>query len=374
MKKILPGLLASLILTSSLHAHHGQEFFLLYDARVQQPGHGLLQGTFSFSDEGTDDSLGLSPSLSLGILPRTAFNLRADFVEEAGENWAYRSIEPGLQFDLTPPGLKVPVRLGLAVSYQFSEGGSHGGAGHSHSAQDLSGGSVGHVHDSSSTSTHSHSGSSTSGGSAPHDHSSHYHPPVNPTPSPNPTPVPPEDQGPDGLTPEEIAAMEAANAAANQAAAAQTAAARPKPAKAKKQSAPKAKTEPATHAHDEASGGGHSHSGSIHNHEDNLFTARLIFEADLTPSTLLVGNLIGVVPEGGSAAWGYAVGLRQRVRPGLSVGVEALGDFNSHGHQEVLGAVFWEPMHHVLIKVGAGTGLTAVSPDATIRAGVLWMF
>jgi hypothetical protein len=40
----------------------------------------------------------------------------------------------------------------------------------------------------------------------------------------------------------------------------------------------------------------------------------------------------------------------------------------------VLGAVFWEPIPHVLLKLGVGTGLTSVSPDATLRAGVLWMF
>ena len=56
------------------------------------------------------------------------------------------------------------------------------------------------------------------------------------------------------------------------------------------------------------------------------------------------------------------------------MGVEALGDFDRNKHQEVLGAVFWEPMPHVLLKLGVGSGLTAASPDATLRAGVLWMF
>jgi hypothetical protein len=358
---------------SSLHAHHGQEFFLLYDAQVQKPMHGILQGNFSFIDEGTDDSIGLSPSLSLGILPRTAFNLRADFTDEAGDGWAYRSIEPGFQFDLTPPNLKLPVRFGLAVAYQFSEGGGSGS--HSHGASDLSGGSVAHVHDGAAAG-HSHAGSS---GDAPHDHSTHYHPPA-PVSSGSGGSVP--DQGPDGLTAEELAAMEAENAAAQAAANAQqqaqaqaAAAAAARRAKAEQKAAAKAQRKAeSSHDHSHAEEGGHSHSGSIHNHDDNLFTARLIFEADLTPNTLLVGNLISVLPEGGSAAWGYAVGVRHRFHPRFAMGIEALGDFDSKGHQEVLGAVFFEPMHHVLLKVGVGTGLTAVSPDATIRAGVLWMF
>jgi hypothetical protein len=337
MKTFSPFLLATLCFLTPAHAHHGQEFFLLYDAGVQLPRHGILQQNFSFIDEGDDDSLSLSPSLSLGILTRTAFNLRADFTDDAGTGWAYRSIEPGFQIDLTPPNLKLPIRVGFAASYQFAEGGS---TGHVHGASDLSGSAVAHVHDSStSTASHVHADGLTHDdtGAAPHDHSTHDHPPLVETP-------PGEDTGPDGLTAEEIAAINAANAAAG---------------------------------HSHAAGktdSGHSHAGSIHNHDDNLFSARLILEADLTPDTLLVANLINVIPEGGDAAWGYAIGVRQRLRPGLSAGMEALGDFDRNKHQEVLGAFFWEPLPHVLLKLGVGTGLTSTSPDTTVRAGVLWMF
>ncbi len=363
MKSFLPAafMAASILFNSPARAHHGQEFFLLYDVRVQKPLHGILQGQFSFIDEGADDSIGLSPSLSLGILPRTAFNLRADFTDEAADSWAYRSIEPGFQLDLTPPYLKLPIRFGVAVSYQFSGGSSS----HSSGTTDLSGSTVAHVHDdSASQTTHP---PSTSSAAAGHDHLTHDHG----------TPLvsqPGVDLGPDALTPEELAAIEAENAANT---AAQTPAAVPPsaPATAKPKPKPKPTAEAHDHAsHDHAEASRHSHSGGIHNHDDNLFTASLIFEADVTPDTLLVGNLISVLPEGGSAAWGYAIGVRHRFRPGLAVGVEALGDFDSHGHQEVLGAVFWESVHHVLLKVGVGTGLTSVSPDATLRAGVLWVF
>jgi hypothetical protein len=369
MKTFSPFLLTTLWFLTPAQAHHGQEFFLLYDAGVQQPRHGILQQNFSFIDEGDDDSLSLSPSLSLGILPRTAFNLRADFSDDAGTGWAYRSIEPGFQIDLTPPNLKLPIRIGFAASYQFAEGGSNL---HVHGASDLSGSTVAHVHDSStSTASHVHANGITHDdiGAAPHDHSMHYHPPLVEAP-------PGENTGPDGLTAEEIAAINAANAAAQTQATSPAHPSAPSP-KAKAKAKTPRKTPAASAGHSHAAGeteSGHSHSGSIHNHDDHLFTARLIFEADLTPDTLLVANLINVIPDGGDAAWGYAVGLRQRLRPGLSVGVEALGDFDRNKHQEVLGAVFWEPMHHVLLKLGAGTGLTATSPDTTVRAGVLWMF
>jgi hypothetical protein len=227
----------------------------------------------------------------------------------------------------------------------------------------LSGGTVAYVHDDSASQTTQTS--STSSAAAGHDHSTHDH-------ATAPVSQPGVDPGPDALTPEEQAAIEAENAAnaASQTPAAVTPSS-PAPAKPK----PKPSAEVHDHAsHDHAGESGHSHSGSIHNHDDNLFTARLIFEADFTRNTLLVGNLISVLPEGGSAAWGYAIGVRHRFRPDLAVGVEALGDFDSQGHQEVLGAVFWEPIPHVLLKLGVGTGLTSVSPDATLRAGVLWMF
>lgn len=380
MKSFLPAAFAaaSALFTFPVRAHHGQEFFLLYDAQVQKPWHGNLQGQFSFADEGTDDSLGLSPSLNLGILPRTAFNLRADFTDESNDSWAYRSIEPGFQFDLTPPNLKLPVRFGLAIAWQFAESGGEL-SGHTHGAPDPSGDSMVHYHDDGPAaanhpdigSTHDHASASTT---PAHDHSTHDH-------GPPPVSQPGMDLGPDALTPEELAAMEAANASATPAPASATtpapaAAAAPPKRKSKSAAAkPTAQADAHPHSsHDASENRSHSHANSIHNHEDNLFTARLIFEADLTSDTLLVGNLISVLPEEGSAAWGYAIGIRHRLRPGLALGMEALGDFDADKHQEILGAVYWEPVPHLLLKLGAGTGLSAVSPDATVRAGVLWMF
>lgn len=380
--------------TSAL-AHHGQEFFLLYDARSPAPGNGSLQSVFSFTDEGNADEWMLSPSLNVGVLPRTAFQLRADFVDRETGDWSYRSVEPGLQFDLTPPRLKWPVRVAVAVSWQFSE---DDGAGDSLHAADLSGDGLSGSTASTASQSHNHSShshpaattlaNSVSGfnSSTPvHDHSSHDHS--------NPSPPSTGSGGPDALTPEELAAMEAANAAGAPAAAAPppnpAPATSPAPAAPRKKSsaqkarsasgAPRKKGSETGHNHAHATSGhdhaSHAHpENSIHNHSGSFLTTRLILEADLTPETLLVGNFIQVLPEGGSSAFGYAIGLRHRLRPGVSIGLEALGDFNVHGHQEVLGSVFWEPVHDVMLKLGAGTGLSSVSPDATVKAGILWRF
>ena len=371
MKRQLPltiNVLATLmVLTQSpLHAHHGQEFFLLYDATLPAPNHGIFQGNFSFIDEGDTDSLTLSPSLSLGLLPRTVFNLRADFADEARTGWAYRSIEPGFQFDLTPPNLKLPLRLGLSFSYQFSESPE---APHHEDSHRLT------THSLPATTSKSLTTSSTATASpealannesTPHDHSAHDHPPAPATPSA-------VDLGPDAPTAEELAAIAAANSPKT-ATAPPSSTPRAAPSrrsqKTKITTARKPKTTPHSHAENHS----HSHPNSIHNHDDNLFSARFIAEVDLTSTTLLVANLITVLPESGDLAWGYALGLRQRLTSTVALGIEALGDFDAHLHQEAIAAVFWEPTHHLLFKLGAGTGLSAISPDATLRAGVLWKF
>ncbi|MES2705095.1 MAG: hypothetical protein V4726_00690 [Verrucomicrobiota bacterium] len=384
-------LLSSLLLLTlpgPAPAHHGQEFFLLNDAKVQAPGSGLIQNTFSFSDEGYADSLRLTPGIVIGVLPRTAISVIADFAQEEGENWRYCSIEPSVLFDLTPKNFKLPIRFGVSFGYQFAEGGEETSV-HTHGVTGLSAESLSHVHPESETSgTGSNSASQPTASqpdstTVPHDHSTHDHGTgaVNPPAG--------GESNPDALTPEEIAAMggggtttttpettaPAPAAVASPAATSKNTAKTKSSGKSKSKNSSSASTATAAHDHaDTAAGHSHSHENSIHNHDDSLWTSRFTFEADLTKSTLLVGNLICSLPEGGSAAWGYGIGLRQKLRPGLAVGFEAIGDFDRHGYQEALGAVYWEPMHHLTLKAGVGTGLSSTSPDATVRAGLIWMF
>ena len=123
----------------------------------------------------------------------------------------------------------------------------------------------------------------------------------------------------------------------------------------------------------EASGHDHGFVG-IHNHDDDLFTIRLAVETNLTDSTRLVGNVIGVFPDGGSASWGYAAGIRQTLTSQVALGLEAVGDFDTHGWQELVGAVYFEPISALTVKLGAGFGLNDESPDFILRAGLNWRF
>ena len=117
----------------------------------------------------------------------------------------------------------------------------------------------------------------------------------------------------------------------------------------------------------------HEHHG-IHAHGISGFHARLIAETDLTDDLRFVANLVGMFPEDGTPAWGYAYGLRYSVNSDLSFGLEGTGDFDSEGEQLLLGAVYWRPTSCLTLKLGAGPGLTDQSPDLAVRAGVAWCF
>ncbi len=139
-------------------------------------------------------------------------------------------------------------------------------------------------------------------------------------------------------------------------------------------------------AHGDGHGGGHedlghanseghvqSHVNSIHNHDSDALTSRLIIEGEFGATKALF-NLISVVRDGGDASWGYAAGVRHKLREQLAVGVEALGDFQSDGWHEVVGGIFYEPVHSLTLKLGAGVGLTDATPDFTLRTGFVWRF
>jgi hypothetical protein len=121
-------------------------------------------------------------------------------------------------------------------------------------------------------------------------------------------------------------------------------------------------------------GHSHSHAGSTHLHGENAFFGTLVFEAGLTRDDKVVFNLINALADDGEAAWGYAAGLRHNFTHFFSMSVEAAGDFSSDGYQELNIGAFVLPHHNVTLRGGLGIGLTPVSPDSIIRAGVVWRF
>jgi hypothetical protein len=119
--------------------------------------------------------------------------------------------------------------------------------------------------------------------------------------------------------------------------------------------------------------GSHGHSG-IHRHGQSGLHARLIAEADLTAADKLVLNLINFTPEDGEASWGYAAGLRHSVNPDLAVGLEATGDFGDNNEHLLVAGGYFSLHPSLILKIGAGFGLTKESPDATVRLGAVLRF
>ena len=122
---------------------------------------------------------------------------------------------------------------------------------------------------------------------------------------------------------------------------------------------------------DEADGAGHEH-GGIHRHGEDLFHARLVLETDFTERLKGVVNIVGVVPDKGSAAWGYAAGLRYAFNHEIGIGAEAIGDFGDGNEEEIVAAAYLTPVHQVSVKLGAGFGLTEETPDFSLHAGLVF--
>ena len=120
---------------------------------------------------------------------------------------------------------------------------------------------------------------------------------------------------------------------------------------------------------------GHSHSHSvIHNHGINAAVSRWIVRAQLSKDMVFVGNLIAVKPEGDDLGFGYAMGVRQQVTDSLNLGLESIGDIESHGERAVMAAAYWEPVDSLICKFGIGTGLNSRSADLIVRSGLVWNF
>ena len=117
----------------------------------------------------------------------------------------------------------------------------------------------------------------------------------------------------------------------------------------------------------------HEHSG-IHQHGIDDFRVRLTAEGNLPGGIRVVGNLIGLLPDDGDAAMGYAIGVRHQINHHLGLGLEATGDFNANEYQEAAVGIYYSPVHSVTVKFGVGTGLNETSPNLTLRTGVVWKF
>lgn len=116
--------------------------------------------------------------------------------------------------------------------------------------------------------------------------------------------------------------------------------------------------------------GGHS---GIHNHDADMWVGRLTMQTHLG-KTQVVANLIATYPESDHAYWGYGVGARRQVWSQLSIGAEVIGDLASNGEHEAIGSLIYDFNEHTMLRLSAGVGLSDESANETVRAGLLWRF
>ena len=103
------------------------------------------------------------------------------------------------------------------------------------------------------------------------------------------------------------------------------------------------------------------------------FESRFIIETNVTDDVGLVFNLLNTVYEG-KARWGYATGVRYEFREDLGGSIEAIGDFQDGGKHQLFANLWWEPTEGIVLRIGAGAGLSERAEDFTMLTGLVFEF
>ena len=292
--------------------HHGRDFLLMQDYSIPVPFHGVITSGFSAAFQQPDDEMEMETGVFAGVAPRTGLgmNLKAG---DHGDGWDFSAVAPYVQVQLTPPEMKFPVRVAVKQKAKRKVAAAAAPAAAVADPAVPCGPEYGPDAppcDDPAVTT-------------PHDHSTHDH-------GDGAVSAGHDDGHVHGVAAESGSGVV---------------------------------TDDIFHAH-----------GGIHQHGVNQWFGRLIVESDLTAADKVLFNLLAVMPEGGKAAWGYAGGYRHAFTHELALGVEAIGDFGEANQHELMAGAYLAPTHSVLVRLGAGFGLTRESADFTLRAGLVWRF
>ncbi len=342
--RALATVVCVLAATAAAAAHSGPEFFALEDADLGHPGGGTLGLSYDVERYGGGDEV--SSELALYVTPFRRLALGADvrFAENADGDWVYAGVTPRLQFALTDPDSGRRLRLGASIGYQFAE-------------------------DISAQETVTTFEEITVYRDAPVVGAQAAPPATDPgagSGEPDCNPLFDLDCEP---APNKVGKGRAAKHSGHTVVVETAPAAVPRGGGGAGQIAETIRVP--RKAVVTRGGGGHR---GIHNHDARQWEGRMLAEYDLG-KTKVVANLIATFPEDDHAYWGYGVGARRQLGAGgLSVGVEAVGDFLSGGEHELIGTLGYDLDHGLMLRAGAGVGLTGDSPDATFRVGMRWSF
>lgn len=338
------GVLAAALGSPGARAHHGQEFLVVQDASVPSLWSGSVFGGLEWSREGSADEIGQEPGFMVGLGSRFALGTTVGFTGSEND-WSFESVSPFALYEITPPTSRV--RVAVIAGYHFADN----SLGESAAATPLS-----VVTPTAETA----SAPSSAIAIAPPPPDPDPDPPCGPAYGPDAPPCPDASPSPTGRhyrhagheppppapspTPTRPATTKNSKATAGPA---------------KSTQLPSA----ATRDYD-----------GIHRHDEDHAFARLVLEADLTENDKLIVNLIGLWPDSGRPAWGYAAGFRHSFSHAFAAGLEAIGDFGDANEHEMIVGGYFSPTHHLSLKLGAGIGLTDASPDFSLRTGLVWRF
>lgn len=365
--------LVLVILTGSVAAHHGDEFFVLEDYEVPSILGGHLSGSFDWEKFNGSDEFSAETMVMMTIAPQVAFSIGTSVMDH-GDGWKYSSVTPRLHVQLTPPDWEFPLRVSLSLGYQIVDG----AAGHANKRVSVvtyekvteqvpvtsgttASPTVIEVPVTTTTTTTTTTTVPSTGGNGTGTGNDN---PCDPNVDVDCPPAPPH-AGHTGGEPTTVTTTQTTSQTTNQT----TTVSSSDPGTTQT----KTRVKKVKHVQKVIQDPGLDYSGSIHNHDENLWTGRLIIEGDFGKTKALV-NLIGLSPEGAAPAWGYAAGVRRQITHSLGLGVEAIGDFAPDGMHEVIIGGFINPTHHLTVKIGAGFGLTEASSDFSLRTGFTYRF
>ena len=329
-------------------AHHGQEFLVVQDAAAPSLWSGTAFGGLEWSRDGSADEISEEPGVMLGLGSGVAVGATVGFTGSEND-WQYESVSPFVMWEITPRTSRI--RVAVIAGYHFADD----SLGESAQAPPR-------VPVTTVAATKEVAAAA----------------PAPPPPPPDPDPDPPcgPAYGPDAPPCPEAAPAATGRKYRHAGHTTPGPVPPPSPAPAKKSSAStvnstKAQTGPqakpaAVSVTDDYDG--------IHRHDEDHGFARFVVEADVTEKDILVVNLIGLWPEDGPPAWGYAAGIRHSFSHSIAAGLEAIGDFGDANEHELILGGYFSPSHRLSFKVGAGVGLTTASPDFSVRTGVVWRF
>lgn len=322
-----------------VEAHHGLDFLLVQDAFVPAPGKGVLYGGFDWTRYDGVDSYYSEPGVMVGLLPGLAFGMGAE-TGDVGNGWEVYGLAPYLQMQLLPAEWSKRVRVALRVGYEVSV------TPYSSTAvvpvtrfETLREVETVVVAAPQAGRRRGNAGGGGGGG--------------------NPQPCDP-NAGPDAVCPPSQGGRKAGRHAGH----GPPPAARRNTAGTTVQRSTTRSTVREITTYEEV---------EIQQRVEG-FSARLMFEADLTGADRVVFNLVHFDAHGEQPAWGYAVGLRHAFHHDLAMSLEALGNLNQEDFHQAVIAAHYAPVHWGLIKLGAAFGLTDETPDLSLIAGFVIRF